>query len=65
MALRMEISPMATRARRQGDSVSWCEFRALLGPPRSWALKAPLAAVFAACAACLLSSLQAWLAPIF
>jgi uncharacterized membrane protein YdjX (TVP38/TMEM64 family) len=28
--------------------VSWCEFRALLGPPRSWALKAALATVFAA-----------------
>ena len=61
MALRMEISLMATRARRQGDSVSWCEFRALLGPPRSLALKASLAAVFAAALpACYLLYRHGW-----
>jgi len=42
--------------------VSWCEFRALLGPPRSWALKATLAAVFAAALpACYLLFRHGWL----
>ena len=39
---------MATCARWRGDCVSWREFRALLGPTRSWPLKGALAAVFAA-----------------
>ena len=42
--------------------VSWCEFRTLLGPPRSWALKATLAAVFAAALpACYLLFRHGWL----
>ena len=39
---------MATCARWRGDCVSWREFRALLGPTRSWPLKGALAGLFAA-----------------
>ncbi len=58
----MQIPAMVPRARWRVDCVSWRELRALLGPTRSWPLKAAFAAIFAAALpACYFLHSHGWL----